>query len=383
MESDSYILTGGSVVTPTALLDDVCISVNSGMITGVYRDTLPEVIDDTLPVIEVDASHFILPGFIDMHIHGSAGADVMDGTNEALETIARSLHKQGVTGFLATTMTESDADITHALKAVADYQPACVEQAGILGVHLEGPFLSAKKMGSQSGKWLREPDVNAFSNWQKQAKGLIKQVTLAPEEDKHFELIRNLHAQGVIASIGHTCCSAEVASKAIQAGATHGTHLFNAMSGVSHREPGAATAILLNSDVTAELIVDGVHLSSEIIQLAFAMKGAENIILVTDAMRAQGVGEGVFTLGSQTVHVKGNEARLNSGVLAGSVLSMNKALENMMLFSGCSLLEASQMASLNPARKLGLKEVGTIEAGKKADMVILDSCYQVVKTLIS
>lgn len=378
---DSYLLIGGQVVTPGGVLGSACVCVEKGVITGIFSDQMEKCSDADWSVIEVDASHFILPGFIDMHIHGSAGADIMDGTDEALTAIAGSLHKQGVTGFLATTMTESDANISQALRTVANYQPDTLEQAKIVGVHLEGPFLSANKMGAQSARWLRKPDETLFYKWQKQAKGLIKQVTLAPEEDEDFSLIRALNTQGVIASIGHTCCSSAVASKAIQAGASHGTHLFNAMTGVSHRDPGAATAILLNKQVTAELIVDGVHLSPEIIQLTLAMKGAENIVLVTDAMRAQGVGDGSFTLGGQTVHVKGNEARLDNGVLAGSVLSMNKALDNMMRFSGCSLVEASKMASTNPAFKLGLADVGSLEVGKKADITILDANYQVVKTL--
>ncbi len=374
---------GGKAVTAESILVGSGIEVINGIITRITVSNDSCITMTDLPVHEVDSAHFVLPGFIDTHIHGSAGADVMDATPSALTTIASSVYTQGTTSFLATTMAESDKAISHALENIACYQPVEQTQARIIGVHLEGPFLSPERMGAQPGAWLKKPDIELFSKWECQAKGLIKQVTLAPEEDEGFEFIRYLKQKNIIASIGHTCCSAETAVKAIKAGAGHGTHVFNAMTGISHKKPGAATAILLDSNVFAELIVDGVHLCPEIVQLALKVKGADKIILVTDAMRAQGAGDGIFQLGGQNVYVKGNEARLNNGVLAGSVLTMNRALANMISFTGCSVIQASKMASANPAVALGLKDTGIIEVGRKADFVVLDECYQVVDTYVS
>ena len=384
-QEQDFILAGGQICTPASLLKNACLVIKSGYITDIVINRLPADINKKLPVLEVSSSHFVLPGFIDMHIHGTSGADIMDGSTEALQVIGSSLYAQGVTGFLATTMTDSDTNITRALRAVSQYQRETNSstQAKALGVHLEGPFLSKKKAGAQSDKWLCPADIDLFRKWQQEANGLIKQVTLAPEEDHQFKLINYLNHRGVIASIGHTDCSAQQAINAIQAGASHGTHLFNAMTGVAHRNPGAATAILLESAVSAELIADGVHLSPEIVRLAVAVKGVDKVILITDAMRAQSMGEGTFTLGGQTVSVRGQAARLENGVLAGSVLTMNQALSNMISFSGCSLIDAAKMASTNPARKLGLLKTGSIEKGNKADLVILDDNYQVVQTFMA
>jgi len=379
-QNNTYLLTGGNVVTPQGVLNKAALGITKGIISAIYTEPDQHVFDKFSNVIELDNKQFVLPGFIDLHIHGSSNADVMNASHDSLATITHSLFNQGVTGFLATTMTESDSSISEALTAVAQYVPEDEQEANILGVHLEGPFISKKKVGAQSSQWLKKPEVEQFSAWQQKAGGLIKQVTLAPEEDEHFSLIRYLNDQGIIASIGHTACTASEANEAIKAGASHATHLFNAMTGVSHRDPGAATAILLNKAATAELIVDGVHLSPEIVQLALLLKGADKLILITDAMRAQGAGEGVFNLGSQKVYVKGSEARLKNGALAGSVLTMNKALKNMMQITHCSISEASKMASMNAATKLGLIDRGVIEVGKKADLTILDEDFQVKRT---
>ena len=384
-QEKDFILAGGQICTPASLLENACLVIKAGYITDIVSNKPPADINKNLPVLEVDSSHFVLPGFIDMHIHGTGGADIMDGSAEALQVIGSSLYTQGVTGFLATTMTDSDTNITRALRAVSQYQGDADSptQARALGIHLEGPFLSGEKAGAQSGKWLRPTDIDLFCKWQQAANGLIKQVTLAPEEDHQFKLINHLNHRGIIASIGHTGCSAQQATNAIQAGASHATHLFNAMTGVAHRNPGAATAILLDSTVSAELIVDGVHLAPEIVRLAVTVKGVDKVILITDAMRAQSMGEGTFTLGGQTVIVRDQAARLENGVLAGSVLTMNRALSNMISFSGCSLVEAAKMASTNPAQKLGLLKTGSIVKGNKADLVILDDRYQVVQTFVT
>ena len=327
--------------------------------------------------------HYLIPGLIDMHIHGAAGADVMDATDDALSTLATALLKEGTTAFLATTMTQTHAAIEAALQSVAHFQKTPHRGAAILGIHLEGPFLSAKRMGAQCGEMIIGPDIPLFDRWQKIAEGKIALVTVAPEMPGALNFIEHLVSQGVIASIGHTDASFEDTLLAIQKGATHATHLFNAMRGIHHREPGCIPAILMNDQVKTEVIADGVHLHPGIVKFIYQVKGQAGTILVTDAMRAKCLGNGVFDLGGQSVTVSRNEARLQNGTLAGSVLGMHQALKNMIEFTGIGLAHAVQLASANPAKALGcFSERGSIAVGKRADLVVLDRDFNVRATFL-
>lgn len=323
-----------------------------------------------------------IPGLIDLHIHGAAGADVMDATPEALAKIAAALPAEGTTAFLATTITAPKERIEAALANVDQYVRAFEARDGadeskgaaeILGVHLEGPFLSRKHAGAQPIEHIISGDLSTFQRWQKASGDRIRLVTLAPEEEGMLSLIRSLREEGVIASIGHTDATYADVRSAVEAGATHVTHLFNAMRGFHHREPGTVGGALAASELMVELIADGIHVHPAAVALTYRIKGKEGITLITDAMRAKCLGNGVYDLGGQQVFVSDGKATLADGTLAGSVLTLNHGIRNMIRFSGCSLEEAVYMASYNPAKELGiLHRKGSLAVGKDADLVLLN-----------
>ncbi|QIV96140.1 N-acetylglucosamine 6-phosphate deacetylase [Allofrancisella inopinata] len=374
----SYILKGAKIYNDRAF-EYKDIVVRNNVIETIAEDIKQS--NYNLPVLQLLASDFVIPGFIDIHIHGSKGADVMDASVEALETISKSIYTQGVTSYLATTMTASDEHITKAMQVIAQYNKLeHTDTAKMLGVHLEGPFISAGKIGAQNPNYLQGADIDKLAKWHKASNNLIKKITIAPEIENANAVIEYCNSQKIISSIGHTNCTMAQALKAIDQGCSHATHLFNAMSSIDHRNPGAATALLMSKKVLVELIVDGIHLHPDTVKFAYEIKGSDNIALITDAMSAQAAGEGIFELGGQKVIVKHNQARLENGVLAGSVLTMNKALANMLKFSGCELFEAVKMTSTNQAKSLGLKK-GQLKVGFDAEFVILDKNYQVKQVI--
>lgn len=335
-------------------------------------------------VIELDPSFSVVPGFIDVHIHGASGADVMDATEEALRTMAKTLPKEGTTSFLATTMTAPTEQIERALQNVAQYIDSGNPpgEAEVLGVHLEGPFISPKRAGAQHPKNIIEPNIELFQKWQQIAKGHIRLVTLAPEEKNGLELTAYLKEQGVVASIGHSDAVYKQVKAAIDAGVTHATHLFNGMRGIHHREPGVAGAVLMHEEVICELIADGIHVAPEMVRFAYQNKGSAGLILITDAMRAKCLGAGIYELGGQEVTVQGEKATLRDGTLAGSILKLDDAVKNAMSFTGCTLEDIIRMASWNPAKQLGVSDKkGSIRVGKDADLAVLDEQYRVVMTI--
>lgn len=334
--------------------------------------------------IEVSEDQIVVPGFIDGHIHGAAGADTMDATKEALTTIAGALPAEGTTSFLATTMTQKPESIERALVNVADYcknhnDPG---KAEILGIHLEGPFISKKRKGAQPEEYILNPDIELFRKWQNLADGGIKLVTCAPELKNALDFIHYLNEHGVIASIGHTDAVYEDVKKAVQAGAKRVTHLFNGMRGIHHREPGTAAAAILFKELMVELIVDGIHLNPEIVRLVLNTKGADGVVLITDAMRAKCLKNGIYDLGGQDVSVADGKALLADGTLAGSILKMNESFKNTVEFAQVSLLEAVQMASVNPAKQLNIFDrKGSLTVGKDADLTVLSADYRVEITI--
>ncbi len=341
----------------------------------------PEQADE---VITVTTNEVVLPGFIDMHIHGAGGSDAMDGTEEAVAHMADCLPKEGTTSFLATTMTQSPENIEQALQAIHRYSQSGNNpgSADVIGIHLEGPFVNPSKAGAQPVQYIINPDIELFKKWYEVSGHTIKQVTFAPEEPGGKELVELLVQEGIIPSIGHTGATYQEATEAIALGASQATHLFNQMTGLHHRDIGAAGASLMNENIYAELIVDGIHVSPEMVNLSLKLKGVDRTILITDAMRAKGLSDGKYDLGGQDVFVKGKEARLEDGALAGSILKMNDALKNMVAFTGCSLRDAVQMAAVNPAKQLNIYDKkGSVAVGKDADLVILDKDYQVRTTI--
>jgi N-acetylglucosamine-6-phosphate deacetylase len=335
-------------------------------------------------VVELSPSFSVIPGFIDVHIHGAAGADVMDATSDALRTMAEVLPKEGTTSFLATTMTAPSEQIEQALRSVAQYMQSANQsgKAEILGIHLEGPFISPKRAGAQHPNNIIEPNIELFQKWQNIANGHIRLVTLAPEEKNGLALTAHLKETGVVASIGHSDAVYKQVKAAIDAGVTHATHLFNGMRGIHHREPGVAGAVLMHEEVICELIADGIHVAPEMVRFAYRTKGSAGLILITDAMRAKCLGAGIYELGGQEVTVQGEKATLRDGTLAGSILKLGDALKNAMAYTGCTLEDIIRMASWNPAKQLGvLDRKGSIRAGKDADIVVLNEQHDVVMTI--
>lgn len=331
--------------------------------------------------IDLPADWHIVPGFIDAHIHGAMGADVMDADPDGLARIAAYLPQEGTTGFLATTMTASTAALDAAMTTLADFNPG-PGAADMLGVHLEGPFVNPDKAGAQPAEHIADPDIAAFDRWQSACGGRIKVVTLAPECLGGDTLITHLTRQDVRASIGHSSCSAAQAEAAIAAGAARGTHLFNAMNGLHHREPGAACALLTNRKARSEIIPDGLHVTPAMVNLAYRSAGHGRLMAITDAMRAKGLGDGDYELGGQPVVVRNGQARLANGTLAGSVLTFDAGFRNILDFTGCDIADAVAMTSSNAAKDLGgADHKGRLTEGFDADLVVLDADFNVQLTI--
>ena len=334
-------------------------------------------------LIELPENYVVVPGFIDQHIHGAAGSDAMDGTVEDLKKIANALASEGTTSFLATTMTQSPENIKTALNAVKVYKESnFTEGAEIVGVHLEGPFISKDHIGAQPLEYVAEPKVEIFKQYEEASGNTIKLVSMAPEVEGAEDLISYLKSKNIVASIGHTGATYKDVEKAVKAGATNATHTYNAMKAVHHREVGTVGATFLFDELNAEVICDGIHVSAPAIKLLHKNKPSDKFTLITDAMRAKHMPDGDYELGGQPVIVKNNEARLPNGVLAGSVLKMNLAVKNVMNFLGLPLEEVVKYATINPARNLSIDhEVGSIKVGKRANLVVLDENQEVIMTI--
>lgn len=325
----------------------------------------------------------VLPGFIDEHIHGAGGSDGMDGTVEDIATIAKTVAAEGTTSFLVTTMTQSKENITKAMTAVKAYREAdSKEGARVVGIHLEGPFIAAAHKGAQPLEYVAAPDIEVFDEYNAASGNAIKIVSLAPEVEGAEEFIRHLAKNGVVASIGHSGGKYADITKAVAAGMKNVTHTYNAQTALHHREIGVVGSAMLLDELNCELIADTIHVSVPAMQLLIKNKPADKLTLITDAMRAKGLPDGVSELGGQTVYVKNGEARLEDGTLAGSVLRMNKAVENIVTKVGVPFLKAVDFATINPAKTLGIDhEAGSIKVGKRADFTVLNDRYDVLLTV--
>ena len=326
----------------------------------------------------------IVPGFIDEHIHGANDADAMDGSLEALSKIANAVVKEGTTTFLATTMTQSPENIKNALSAVKEYKlKNYKEGAELLGVHLEGPFISPKHIGAQPLEYVVKPSVEVFKEYEECSGNSIKIVSLAPEMEGADELIKYLSEKGIVASIAHTGATYNDCERAISLGVSNVTHTYNAQTGLHHRDAGVVGAALLKDELNCELICDTIHVSVPAIKLVIKNKPHDKVTLITDAMRAKYMPDGESNLGGQLVIVKNGEARLVNGALAGSVLKMNDAIKNVCTKAGVSFEDAIDFATANPAKNLGIFDsVGSIKVGKKANLTVLDkNSYEVLMTI--
>ncbi|MGX8178620.1 N-acetylglucosamine-6-phosphate deacetylase [Exiguobacterium artemiae] len=318
----------------------------------------------------------IIPGMIDVHIHGGYDVDTMDGDREALVRLSEAMLAEGVTSFFATTITQDWEQITCALQAARDVIET--RQTTIEGIHLEGPFINPDYAGAQPLSFIVEPDVEQFLKWQQASGNHIKLVTYAPERPGARAFETAVRETGAVPSAGHTDATFE---ENRTGNVTHGTHVYNQMRALHHREPGTVGYCLLERTVFAEIIPDGIHSSKEMVEFAYRMKGPERLTVITDAMRAKGLSDGAYELGGQAVEVKEGAARLMNGSLAGSVLTMDQALRNIIAFTGCSLEQAVQMTSVNQAEEFGLTQKGRLEQGKDADFVVLDTNLNVEQTI--
>lgn len=333
--------------------------------------------------ITLPAGAIVLPGFVDQHIHGAGGSDGMDGTLEDIATIANTVAAEGTTSFLVTTMTQSPENITKALSAVKEYKAANKEDgARVVGVHLEGPFIAAAHKGAQPLEYVKAPDIKAFDEYNEASGNSIRIVTLAPEVEGAEEFIKHLVSKNVVVSIGHTGAKYPDIEKAVENGASNVTHTYNAQTALHHREIGTVGSAMLLDELNCELIADTIHVSVPAMRLLVKNKPLNRLSLITDAMRAKGIPDGISELGGQTVYVKNGEARLEDGTLAGSVLRMNRAVQNMVEKVGVPYTQAVDYATINPARMIGIdKEAGSIKVGKRADFTVLNEAFDVLMTV--
>ncbi|MEG2288839.1 MAG: N-acetylglucosamine-6-phosphate deacetylase [Clostridium sp.] len=331
----------------------------------------------------IEQGYYAVPGFIDEHTHGGYGVDFMNCNYESIESFVRKLPEEGVTAFLATTITQSSRNIESALEnlgEIIDYNS--VLGAEILGIHLEGPFLNKKYKGAQLEDYILNPDISLMKEFIKASKDKIRKLTYAPELDHNYEFTKYLVKNNIIPSVGHSDGTFSEIESAVYEGLESVTHFHNGQSPHHHRRPGVVTAGLSLDELTVEIICDGIHLHRDTVKSIYKIKGIEKIVLVTDSMEAKGLYDGEYELGGQKVIKRGNEARLIDNTLAGSCLTMIEAVKNVIEFTGCSLEEAVTMASTNPARNLKiLDRKGSLDIGKDCDIVILDEKYNIVKTL--
>lgn len=332
---------------------------------------------------------YLLPGFVDIHVHGAMGRDVMDSEPHGLLEMARFFAHHGVTSFMATTMTASHPETLAAVRGVAhamtlqQEQPTAAERgARILGVHLEGPYISPQFPGAQLADHIRSPDQNEFALLADA--GPVRMITLAPEQPGAQAVIQAAHRRNVTTIYGHTAATYEQCQAAIELGVQQATHTYNAMSALHHRRPGALGATLSDDRVYAQLIADTIHVHPAAMNILARCKGAAHTVLITDAMRAAGLPDGQYSLGGQDVFVQNGECRLVDGTLAGSVLTMDRALQNFLVAARQPLAEVWPTASRTPASSVGLaNEIGAIEAGYRADLVLLDEeTLEVVATIV-
>ncbi len=343
---------------------------------NLYNDNGQISFDKGESIIIDSRGKYIVPGFIDQHIHGAGNFDTMD--NEGIDTICQTLVREGTTSFLPTTMTYDLDVVKQIIDELQKYDGT--SGANIVGIHVEGPFINGVEyLGAQNGKYIKKPnkaDIERLNETK-----FVKVVTYAPELDDDLEMTKYMAENDIVASIGHSGATMAQAEAALNHGARCFTHLHNACSGHHHRNPGVVTAAFANEQI-AELIVDGVHIHPDAVRATHKIKGTDGIVLITDAMRAKGMEDGQYDLGGQTVYKNGSEARLENGVLAGSVLVMNEAVANMHKFTNCGIADAVQMASYNVAQNLGLKNKGLIKAGYDFDITVLDEQFNVIETYV-
>lgn len=365
------IIKGGLAFDGSGFTErDVCID------GGVFAD------EATANVEVVDATGcYVIPGLVDLHFHGSAGGDISDGDVDGLHKMGAYEASRGVCAMCPATMTLSEEILGAAADAAAAYVPA-ENEADLVGINMEGPYISPSKVGAQNPEYVRNPDAAEFRRLQKRAGGLFKLVDIAPEVEGADKFIEEMAGE-VRISLAHTCTDYDTAAHAFELGARHLTHLYNAMDPMHHRKPGPIPAAAERDDVTAEIIADGVHIHPAMVRLAFNMFGDDRMILISDTLRAAGLGDGVYDLGGQDVTVRGPVATIEAGNLAGSVSDLMRCMYVAVCDMDIPLASAVKAASVNPARALGLEgKYGTLAAGAVANAVLLEKETLEVKQVV-
>ena len=365
-------IINGKLILKNAVLENKVIVFDSKII-----DICDEVSND-YEIIDAKGN-YVSPGLIDIHIHGCKGFDTMDEDEYAVETISKALVETGVTSFLPTTMTMSQQRIYKAFDNIIKAKNKAIEGAKILGAHMEGPFINEKYKGAQNPKYIYKPSFEFIKDYT----DIIKIISYAPETDTNFEFTKKVKKDtNIVLSIGHSDANYNIAKKAKNLGVTNITHLFNAMTPLNHREIGIV-GLSLMSDMYCELIADKIHINKELFQFVIDNKGKDKLVLITDCMRAGCMLDGEYDLGGQTVYVKDNFARLSSGNLAGSVLTLNKAVYNFKENTNLNIYETINLASLNPAKSINIDDKkGSLEIGKDADIAIFNEKMDCLATIV-
>lgn len=378
----STVITAARLLTPLDSIESPVMVVDDARITALHSRGGADIPAGR----RLDFPGLILaPGFIDIHIHGGAGRDAMEADESALAQIERQLVQHGVTAYLPTTVTASHDRILKALEGLGKSIAAprrSPARAAPLGIHLEGPFISHEKRGVHPPEDLIPPSPQALESFWQASSGTIRMMTIAPELPGAAETIRYARTLGVHSSLGHSNATYEEAARGISAGADHATHTFNAMRALDHRDPGILGAVLENNGLTADIIADGIHVHPSMLSLFLRAKGADQAILITDAISATGMPDGIYKLGGFEVQVSNGRCE-RQGRLAGSVLTLDRAIRNVMTFAGWQLQQAVRLATLNPARLLGISDQrGLIAPGRWADLVVLTPEGSLVHTIV-
>jgi N-acetylglucosamine-6-phosphate deacetylase len=377
------IFENGTICTPLEMIDDGVVTVDdSGKLS--YVGSKAGALTAQGRRIDL-AGRILSPGFIDIHTHGGFGITFGDGADLKADLVhyARSIKGFGVTGFLMSVVQGTPEEEEAMIVEYAGMLPGFDEGAEVIGLHLEGPFLCREKKGAFNPNWLREPTIEEMERYLKAAKGWAKQMTIAPEFAHSAEVAAMMQEAGCVAALGHSNTSYEVAADALRGDFTHVTHTYNAQRGFNHREPGVVGAILASDKVTAELIPDTIHVHPGAMITLVRCLGTDRVVAITDAMAAAGFGDGDYELVGKPVSVKDGKATQADGTIAGGASTLNVCVDNLHKLVGVTLPEAIKMASLNPAKVIGEdKRIGSIEAGKDANLIVIDEDVNVYLTMV-